>query len=74
MLKKEAVFRPPSNIAENAVKDQWCHYYQNLVQNMVCVCVHIILCLLKAIMQAGVHETFQKLRSLFKMVGVRSMT
>ena len=37
MLKEEAVFRPPNNMAENTVKDKQCHCYQNLVQNMVCV-------------------------------------
>ena len=36
MLKKEAVSRPPSNMAVNTVKDKQCHY-QNLVQNVVCV-------------------------------------
>lgn len=37
VLKKEAVFRLPSDIAENTVKDQHCHNYQNLLLNVVYV-------------------------------------
>lgn len=65
MLQEEVVLRPPSNMAERTVKDQWCPYYQNVV--CVCARAHNIV----FVMQAGVHEIFQKFRSLFKMVGVR---